>query len=258
MEASWVEFVLKEILTSKASGTKITESPPGSPPWSLPIGLDDIDPDGKVGWSSKVYREERSRGPHGGWDHAKVLATDGSPGLLGGDLCVDAKRRGDGAIWRNDRFHRSPPSRIPLSRSSTGSRSLLIRPQREDALKLQQEIAAQFSRQSLCPEARIKEFAWVEPTPQPGRISSGIYGWYGRIEKTTKTSDGWLVDVVGAPTPDVRGNRGLPARGSICRSLSVFRRIASLSQGQRRRTVRRPVHHSQLTPIDPRGPRRDW
>jgi hypothetical protein len=69
----------------------------------------------------------------------------------------------------------------------------------EYALKLQQEIAAQFARQSLCPEARIKEFAWVTPKPEPVQISSGIYGWTGRIEKTTRTLDGWLVNVAVFP-----------------------------------------------------------
>jgi hypothetical protein len=73
------------------------------------------------------------------------------------------------------------------------------RPATGDRLKSQQEIALQFSRQSLCPEERIKEFAWVTPTPERGRISSGIYGWFGGIEKMTRTLDGWLVSVAVHP-----------------------------------------------------------
>jgi len=68
-----------------------------------------------------------------------------------------------------------------------------------DALKLQQEIASQFARQSFCPPERMKEYAWVEPRPPDGRIGLWLTGWWGIIEKTTKTQDGCLVRVTVEP-----------------------------------------------------------
>ena len=65
-----------------------------------------------------------------------------------------------------------------------------------DALRLQQEIALQFSRQSFYPQERRREYAWIEPRPADGRMGLWLNGWLGNLEKVTKTSDGWLVRVV--------------------------------------------------------------
>lgn len=65
-----------------------------------------------------------------------------------------------------------------------------------DALKLQQEIARQFSRQSFYPQERKREYAWIAPRPADGRMGLWLSGWRGNIERVTKTSDGWLVRVV--------------------------------------------------------------
>jgi hypothetical protein len=69
----------------------------------------------------------------------------------------------------------------------------------KDTVELHRSIADQFARQDLCPKERLSHYSWIDKTPGRTSKSPLLSGWFGAIEKVTKTPDGWLVRVTVEP-----------------------------------------------------------
>ncbi|WP_406698395.1 hypothetical protein V5E97_05985 [Singulisphaera sp. Ch08] len=133
-------------------------------------------------------------------------------GVLAG-LCV--LTQGSAAMGQGQLLGRRPPQSATNPPTHLGEPildkiAISVAPNATgDALKLQQQIAEKFARQSFCPQQRKREYAWIAPRPDDGRLGLWLYGWSGNIADMTKTSDGWLVRIVVWPR---FANGGHPSR----------------------------------------------
>lgn len=122
-----------------------------------------------------------------------------STAMLGLFAWICALAQGSTTLGQTPFAHKDARSWKPRARPATPVldriRISVDPPATGSPLKLQHEIALQFSRQSFDPPERRKEYAWVDPRPADGKIGLWLTGWWGVIETVTKSSDGWLVRI---------------------------------------------------------------